>query len=147
LKEKYSAIEEAKADILGIYNHKHLMDMNIYTKDYIKKAMVTYLVGLYRSIRFGAEEAHGKANLIQLNFLFEKGVFAKNNNGKFTVNENIFFDKVAELAKIILTIEAEGDYAGAGKLLEQYGKMNKNIEEVINSLKDVPRDIDTKYDL
>ncbi|MBI5325379.1 MAG: peptidase [Ignavibacteriae bacterium] len=69
MKEKYSAIEEAKADILGLYNHKILVDMKIYDNDYLKKTMVTYLAGLYRSIRFGAEEAHGKANLVQLNFI------------------------------------------------------------------------------
>ena len=147
LKEKHSAIEEAKADILSMHNHKTLLDMGIYNKEQLKKAMVTYLAGLYRSIRFGVEEAHGKANLIQLNFLFEKGAIVKNKDGKLSIKEDIFFEKVAELAKIILTIEAEGNYDGAGKLLEQYGKMTPAIDDVIKELKDVPRDLDTKYEM
>jgi len=145
LKEKYSALEETKADILGMYNHKHLLDMKLITPKYVKKAMVTYLAGLYRSIRFGAE-AHGQSNLIQLNFLQEKGAIVKTKDGKFTINENIFFEKVAELAKIVLTIEAEGDYNGGIKLLEKYGKLTDEIRGIIESLKDIPRDLDTSYE-
>ncbi len=147
LKEKYSAIEEAKADILGLYNHKVLVDMKVYDKDYLKKVIVTYLAGLYRSIRFGADEAHGKANLIQLNFLREKGALIKTKDGKFSFDEKIFWDKVAGLAKLLLTIEAKGDYAGAGKVMEKYAKVSDEIKESINSLKDIPRDLDTSYEL
>ena len=147
LKEKYSAIEEAKADILGLYNHKILVDMKIYDNDYLKKTMTTYLAGLYRSIRFGAEEAHGKANLIQLNFLRESGAIVKTKDGKFAFDEKIFWTKVAELAKMLLTVEAEGDYAGAGKLMDKYSKMSDEIKQVIDSLKDIPRDLDTSYEL
>jgi hypothetical protein len=147
LKERYSAIEECKADILGIYNQKHLFDLGILKADDLKKAMATYLPGLYRSIRFGAEEAHGKANLIQLNYLFETGAIIKNANGKFVINEDIFFDKCAELAKLVLTIEAEGDYKKAGEILEKYGKMNSNIQAAIELLKGIPRDLNTTYNL
>ncbi|MFH1052313.1 MAG: hypothetical protein V1779_15440 [bacterium] len=147
LKEKYSAIEECKADILGIYNQKHLFDMGKLTQDDLKKAMATYLPGLYRSIRFGAEEAHGKANLIQLNFLFEKGAISKNSNGKFVINEDIFFDKCAELAKLVLTIEAEGDYKKAAEILKKYGIMKKEIQSAIDLLKGIPRDLNTTFNL
>lgn len=147
MKEKYSAIEEAKADILGLYNHKVLVDMKIYDNDYLKKVMVTYLAGLYRSIRFGAEEAHGKANLIQLNFLRESGALIKTKEGKFSFDETLFWGKVAELAKQLLTIEAEGDYDGAGKLMDKYAKFSAEIKEVINALKDIPRDLNTSYEL
>jgi hypothetical protein len=147
LKERYSAIEECKADILGIYNNKHLLDLGVYDKEYIKKSIVTYLVGLYRSIRFGAEEAHGIANLIQLNFLFEKGVVKKNKDGKFSIDEEHFFEKAGELAKLILETEDTGDYKKAGEILEKYGKMTKEIDNVIAKLKHVPRDLDTKYEL
>jgi hypothetical protein len=145
MKERFSAIEECKADILGIYNHKHLTESGVYTKEYLKKAMVTYIAGLYRSIRFGAEEAHGKANLIQLNFLTEQGVITLNKDGKLTINETIFFDKVAELAKIVLTIEAEGKYDEAGKLIEKYGKMTDALNKTVESLIKVPRDLNTTY--
>ncbi len=147
LKEKYSAIEECKADILSIYNHKVLFDLGIITKDDLKKAMITYLPGLYRSIRFGLEEAHGQANLIQLNFLREFGAIEKTPDGKFSINEDKFFNGVAELAKKVLTIEAEGNYDAAAKLLDKYAKVNDEITNTIESLIGIPRDLNTTYPL
>ena len=147
LKERYSAIEETKADILSMYNHGHLIEMGTYTKDYGKQAMATYIAGLYRSIRFGAEEAHGKANIIQLNFLREKGAVVLQEDGKFNINEDIFFASAGELAKIVLTIEAEGDYEAAGELLETYGHMTPEIKNTIAKLATVPRDLNTTYEI
>lgn len=144
LMERYSTIEECKADIVGMYNHKHLFEKKLITQDEYEKAKVTYIVGLFRSIRFGAEEAHGKANLIQLNFLEEKGVI-KYQKGKITLDLTKFLPAVEELARIVLTIEAEGDYKGAGDLLEKYGKMKDETKKIIEKLKDIPRDIDTEY--
>lgn len=145
LQEKYSAIEECKADILGMYNQKILFDLGVFTKDDLKRAMMTYLPGLYRSIRFGIEEAHGIANLVQLNFLREAGAINKDKNGKFVINEAIFFEKCAELAKLVLTIEAEGDYKKAGEVLAKYGVMNDEISQAIESLVGIPRDLNTTY--
>ncbi|MCX7908559.1 MAG: peptidase [Ignavibacteria bacterium] len=146
LKERYSPIEECKADVLGMYNHKHLVEKNLLTKEQFEKAKVTYIAGLFRSIRFGAQEAHGKANLIQLNFLEEKGVITYN-NGKIKINLTTFIPAIEELAKIVLTIQAEGDYSKAGELLEKYGKMKPETQKIIQSLKDIPRDIDTEYSI
>ncbi len=145
LKERYSAIEETKADILSMYNNKHLLEMGKITEDHVTKAISTYLPGLYRSIRFGAEEAHGKANLIQLNYLRKTGAIERTEDGKFNINREIFFDKVGELAKLVLEIEAEGDYEKAGVVLDKYGVMTPEIKEVIDSLKDIPRDLNTTY--
>ena len=145
LKERYSAIEETKADILSMYNNKHLLEMGKITDEDIMKAISTYLPGLYRSIRFGAEEAHGKANLIQLNFLRETKAIEVTEDGKFTINQDIFFEKVGELAKLVLEIEAEGDYEKAGEVLNKYGVMTDEIKSVIDSLKDIPRDLNTTY--
>ncbi|MCX6154495.1 MAG: Zn-dependent hydrolase [Candidatus Kapabacteria bacterium] len=143
MKELYSAIEETKADILGMYNHKHLLEMKVKDEDYIKRACVTYLAGLYRSIRFGAE-AHGMANLIQLNFLRVQGAIKKK-DGKLSIDEKIFFDKVGDLARMVLTVEADGDYNAAKKIIEQYGRVTDELSAEIESLKDIPRDLDTKY--
>lgn len=144
LQETYSAIEECKADVLGMYNHKHLLDLKKIDAEYMEKAMITYLVGLYRSIRFGAEEAHGKSNLIQLNFLTEKGAI-QFKGSKVFLNDKIFMDKIEELARIVLTIQAEGNYQAALELLEKYGKMNDNIRNILKKLNSVPRDINTTY--
>ena len=147
LKERYSAVEETKADILGMYNHKTLLEIGAVDQTYIDKAMATYLAGLYRSIRFGAEEAHGRSNLIQLNFLKQNGAIVKQKDGKLAINKDIFFDKVAELADMILTIQANGDYAKAGEIIEKYGQITPEIKAEIELLSVIPRDIDCKYNL
>jgi hypothetical protein len=145
LKERFSAIEECKADILSMYNHKNLLDLKKYTPDYIKKAQVTYLAGLYRSIRFGTEAAHAKANLIELNFLRESGAIVQNKDGKYLIDENKFWDGVKSLANALLTIEATGDYNKAGEFLAKYAVVTPEIEKVIQSIKNLPRDIDSRY--
>ncbi len=144
LKDRYSAIEETKADILSMYNHKYLLESGQYESEYIKQAITTYVAGLYRSIRFGGG-AHFRANLIQLNFLKEKGAILKNANGKFDIDETIFFNIVEELAREILTIQIEGDYAKAGEILDKYSVITPEIENEIKALADIPRDINPKY--
>jgi len=146
LQERYTPLEETKADILSMYNHFYLRDKKIYDNEYIKRAMATYIAGLYRSIRFGSESAHGKANLIQLNFLRSKGAITKLPNGKFTFDEKLFFEKVKELANLVLTVQANGDYEQAGQILSQYAVMSDELKAEINLLKDIPRDLDTEYE-
>jgi hypothetical protein len=145
LKERFSSIEECKADILSMYNHKVLMEMGVYDQDYVNKAMATYLAGLYRSIRFGGD-AHGTANLIQLNYLLENKAIIRLPNGKLKIDKSLFFDKVSDLANMILMTEFEGNYNGAGKIIENYGKMNPDLEKDILRLSDIPRDLNTTYD-
>ena len=140
LKERYSAIEECKADVLGIYNFTHLLDKKLIDSAQLEKAKVTYIVGLFRSIRFGAEEAHSKANLIQLNFLEENGVI-KYEKDKIRIDTKKFFDAIKELAREVLTIEAEGNYARAGEILEKYGKMKSQTLRLISLLSEIPRDL------
>lgn len=144
LQEKYSAIEECKADVLGMYNHKHLLNLKKIDAEYLEKAMITYLVGLFRSIRFGAEEAHGISNLIQLNYLAEKGAILFQND-KVKVDDTIFMDKIEELARLVLTIQAEGNYKAATELVDKYGKMNDKIKSILKKLESVPRDLNTTY--
>lgn len=145
LKERYSPIEECKADILAMHNLKHLLEINVLNEESLKKACVTYLAGLYRSLRFGSESAHGRANLMQLNFLRESGAINRLPDGKFTIDFNIFFDKVAELANLVLTIQAEGDYKRAGEVLDKYSVSNDEIKSVVESLTGIPRDLNTTY--
>ncbi len=144
LKDRYSAIEECKADILSMYNHKYLNSIGVYNDEDIMKAMATYIAGLYRSVRFGTG-AHFNANLIQLNYLREAKVFTTNESGTFDINKDIFFNKVADLAKMILMIQAEGNYEKAGEILTKYANIPDVLQKEIESLTDIPRDIDTKY--
>ena len=145
LKDRYSAIEECKADVLGLYNNKVLIAEKAMTEEQLKRAIVTYVAGLYRSLRFGAEEAHGRANLIQLNFLSEQGVITTDKDGRIGIDLAGFMDALGKLVTQVLTLQANGDYVAAGVLLEKYGVMNTNIEAMVARLADVPRDLDTKY--
>ncbi|MBX3042780.1 MAG: hypothetical protein KIT33_12765 [Candidatus Kapabacteria bacterium] len=144
LKERYSAIEETKADILSMFNHKYLRATNQYTDEYIKQAMTTYVAGLYRSIRFGGG-AHYRANLIQLNYLKQGGAILRLQNGKFDINEEKFFDVVENLAKEVLMIQVNGDYDKAGEMLDKFSVVTQEIEEEIKALSNIPRDINPKY--
>ncbi|MFZ1731225.1 MAG: peptidase [Bacteroidota bacterium] len=145
MKDRYSTIEECKADILGLYNNKLLRQENVINDADQIRTIVTYVAGLFRSLRFGAEEAHGQANLMQLNWFIEKGALLKNPDGTYAINFDGFMDKAGELARAVLTVEIEGDYDGAGELIEKYGKMNPEIDAVIKKLIDIPRDLNTSY--
>ncbi len=145
LKEKYSAIEECKADILSMFNHQYLLNSGYYSKEYIEQAKATYLAGLYRSIRFGTD-AHAIANYIQLNFLKEKKAIIKDNNGKLMIDSAKFFDAVRELSSLILQIQYEGSYSKATELINKYGKATNEINDEVNKLKQIPRDINTTYE-
>lgn len=146
LKERYSALEECKADIVGLWNISVMHDLGLINDEYLKKAKVTYVAGLYRSIRFGIDRAHGKGNLIQLNYLMDKGAIISNEDGTLSINDGTFFKVVGELAGKILTIQAEGDYEAAGNLFKDYANTTEKINANIERLKDIPRDLDTSYD-
>jgi hypothetical protein len=146
LKERYSALEECKADIVGLWNINVMHDMGLINDEKLLKAKATYVAGLYRSIRFGVDRAHGKGNMIQLNYLTDKGAIINNEDGTLSINDEIFFKVVGELAGKILTIQAEGDYEAAGNLFNDYANMSERVSANIERLKDIPRDLNTTYD-
>lgn len=145
LKELHSAIEEAKADVLGIYNMDYFKRQGMYDDEAMKRHYVTYLVGLFRSIRFGAEEAHGKANIAQMVFLKEQGAVARDAKGNWTINFDKFQSGVAALGKVLLEIEAEGNYEGAKNFIERYGKLTDDVKADLAKMTDIPRDLNTTY--
>ncbi len=146
LKEKYSPIEELKADILSMYGHKTLFDLKLMDEKTIHKTTVTYIAGLFRSMRFGSEAAHGVGNFIQFNYLFENGASVKNDKGLYTYNKDTFFAKVGELAKIVLEIQAEGDYGKASDLVKKYGYNSDALKADFEKIKHVPSDLNARYD-
>jgi peptidase M49-like protein len=145
LEERYSTIEECKADVLGAYNLKHLLKVGLVDDYYIKQSMATYLAGLYRSLRFGAEEAHGRANLLQLNWLRENGAIDFKDGKLYIPDEDKFMATLKELARELLTLQSEGDYERAGVLLDSYGVMNDEINGIVERLSSIPRDLNTSY--
>lgn len=145
LKERYSAIEECKADILGLYNNRVLRQEGIIDDNGLIRLMTTYVAGMFRSLRFGGESAHGQANLIQLNWMLEHEAIARDADGKYMINFGTFMDVAGELATLILTTQIEGNYEKAGEILDTYAKLTPEVQEVIDALSDIPRDIDTRY--
>ena len=146
LKEAYSSLEETKADVLGIYNFQFLMDKGVYPKDWERTVYISYLGGMYRSIRFGVNSAHGRANAIQFNYLLSKGAIDIDEmTDQFSVNFNKVKDVVRDLSNDVLMIQARGDYEGAKAFIEKYGKVSKLMEATLDKLSHVPIDIRPMY--
>jgi hypothetical protein len=147
LKELYSALEEAKADITSLFMLQYLFDHdhsgNIKGGAEIeKKLYTTYLASSFRTLRFGLGEAHGKGMALQLNYLLDHQAFAMTKNGHFKVNFDRVKSGVQALTHDIMTLEATGDYAGTKKLLDTDGILRPEIKSALDRLKDVPTDIE-----
>jgi hypothetical protein len=145
LKELYSTIEECKADVLGMVNMKYLLEKNVLPKELAPVMYSTYLGGMFRSIRFGINEAHGGGVAIQFNWMTEKGAFLLDGPGKFTVDPQKCEEALTDLAQQLLLIEAKGDYDGAKILIDRYKVMTPIMADAIDKLKDVPVDIRPVY--
>jgi hypothetical protein len=151
LKEIYAPIEEAKADVTGLfalqYMMEHAQDMGLTrvlpSDDAAQRQLYsTYLASTFRSLRFGLNEAHGKGMAMQFNFLFDQGAFVQNQDGTFSVNLGKVRDAVIALDHDLLTVEAEGDYAGAKKMLDELGVIRPAVQKALDNLQDVPTDIE-----
>jgi hypothetical protein len=142
LKENYSAIEEAKADILGLYLVTKLKEMGQLDID-IKDNYVTYVAGIFRSVRFGGASAHGKANLISYNFFKENGAFTINQNGTYTVNFDKMKDAVNALSALIIIYQGNGDYKGVADFIAQKAMINDVLKADLEKISKagIPRDI------
>lgn len=146
LKDLYSAIEETKADVVGLHSMKYFLSKGVVPKQLEKNHAVSMLSSLFRSIRFGTSEAHGQASLVILNFLLDNGaVRLDTNTKKWSVVFERFGPAVTELARQVLIIEARGSYAEADTLLKKWGSMPKEIEESIRRLDHLPVDIEPVY--
>jgi hypothetical protein len=107
-----------------------------------KEIYTTFLAGFFRSMRFGVASAHGRANLIEFNFMKEKGGFTYNEGtGKFKVDPAKMKEAVKALARELLILEGDGNIENAAKFIDHYGKMDEIITKTINKLKDIPVDI------
>jgi hypothetical protein len=142
LKESYSIIEEGKADILGLFLVIKLKEMGEIDNDLMDN-YTTFMAGIFRSIRFGAASAHGKANLIRFNYFKETGAFDLNENGKYSVNYNEFQKAVNSLSELILTIQGDGNYDKANEIINKYGIIDADLENALKKIeeKDIPVDI------
>jgi len=142
LKETYSKLEECKADVLGMYNNMFMIEKGIYDEAFANENWVTFLAGTFRSVRFGINEAHGGGNAIIYNYLLEKGAYEYNESTqKVKVNFDKIYDVVKELANVLLTIQAEGDYEASVALIEKYAVNSASINTLRENLNHLPVDI------
>ncbi len=143
MKELYSAIEEAKADVTGLFMLQHLFDHGMPHGPAAERQLyTTFLASAFRSLRFGLTEAHGKGMALQFNYLTEKGGFVANADGTFAVDFAKIKGAVRDLTHDLLTIEAQGDYAAAKKMLDQWGVVRPQMQRAIDGLASIPTDID-----
>jgi len=148
LKDAYSTLEEAKADLMGMWD---ILVLHEDGRDYFgpqitRQQPATFLAGLFRSVRFGIGEAHGAANAIQYNYLLEQGaIVADDATGTFRVDHERFFPAVASLLQQILTIQARGDYPAAQELLRRYAVMPASLAAALARLEGIPVDIQPRF--
>ena len=143
MKELYSAIEEAKADVTGLFMLQHLYDRKLIEggPDKERQLYTTFLASTFRTLRFGLNDAHGKGMAMQVNYLTDKGGFIAHPDGAFEVNFEKIRGAVRDLDHELLTIEATGDYARAKHMLGELGVIRPNMQKALGGLDNIPVDI------
>ena len=146
LKEHGSALEEGKADILGLYMITQLHKKKEIQGD-IKDYYVTFLASIFRSVRFGGASAHGNANMVRFNYFQEKGAFERDAaTGTYRVNFEKMEQAMNSLSEQILTLQGNGDYAGVQKLLDEKGKISPELEKDLQRLTKAKIPVDVVFD-
>lgn len=145
LKDTYSALEEAKADISALFAIQYMIDKGVMPKSLERPLYTTYLASSFRTIRFGTNEAHGRGMVVQFNYLLDHGAFVTNQDGTFAVNMDKIKAGVEGLTREIMTIQAEGNYEKAKALLPHPGSIKPEVERALNKMGAVPVDIEPKF--
>ncbi len=144
LRERASALEEGKADVLGLYMIQSLARSGELGQGHeMRDNYVSFLASLFRSVRFGASSAHGRANVAAFNFLAERGAFARGSDGKWSVDAARFESAMTELTRTILTLQGEGDYEGVVAFEAKYGAIGPQLRADLDRLaaKGIPVDV------
>jgi hypothetical protein len=145
LKDTYSAIEEAKADTSGLWALQHLIDGGKLGAQFQETIYTTFLASIFRSLRFGINEAHGRGVAIQLNYFLDHGGVTVAPDGTFAVDSGRIREAVTDLTHDIMTLQATGDYAAAKQMIERLGVVRPPVQAVLDRLKDVPVDIAPRF--
>ena len=142
LKEHASALEEGKADILGVFMIRQLLAQGA-VEGSLEDYYVTFLAGIFRSVRFGASDAHGVANMIRFNFFREQGAFQRLDDGTYQVDTARMTAAVDSLSRLILTLQGDGDYAGVARLVAEKGVVGPQLRADLDRLRqaDIPVDV------
>jgi hypothetical protein len=145
LQDSYSALEEAKADISGLWAMQQLIDKGVMDKKYESSMYITFLASAFRSIRFGLNEAHGKGIALQLNTLLDAGAFTVDKKGLFSVNKARIKEAVTKLTGELMELQARGDYQKGQEMLKRLGVVRPEVKAALDRLKDTPVDIAPQF--
>jgi len=142
LKDLYSPIEEAKADVTGLFMLQYLFDHGMAHPPNAEAELYdTFLASAFRSLRFGPTEAHAKGIALQFNYFLDKGGFVERPDGTFAVDPTRIKQAVRELTHDLMTMEAAGDYAAAKQMLATLGAVRPAMQHALSRLEDIPVDI------
>ena len=145
LKETYSAIEEVKADISGLFALRFLVDRGKLDASLTRTMYTTFLASIFRSIRFGINEAHGRGVAIQLNYFLDHGGVSVAGDGTFTVNPERIHGNVTDLTRDIMTLQAIGSYDDAMRMVQTLGVVRPPVKAILDKLTGVPVDIEPRF--
>jgi hypothetical protein len=141
----YPAIEEAKADVAGLFALQRLVDRGVLPKTLERSMYATFLASSFRSIRFGITEAHGRGVALQLNWFLDQGGVAVGKDGRFSVVDGKIRGAVESLSRELLTLQAKGDGAGAKALLDRMAVVRPEVARVLERLRGIPVDIAPRF--
>jgi hypothetical protein len=146
LKDTYSALEEGKADILGLYMITRLAEKGEIPQAQLRDHYVTFMASIFRSVRFGATSAHGKASMIRFNFFQQAGAFSRDpQTGLYRTNFDNMETAMADLSRLILELQGNGDYAAAVRILKEDGVVSAGLQADLARLQDANIPVDITY--
>jgi hypothetical protein len=146
LKDVYSASEEAKADVMGMYNILYMMKRGELPAAEREQALATYFAGIFRAVRFGIDEAHGRGAALQYNYLKEKGAFRwMPEQQRFRVDFGRMEQAIAALTADLVRLQGNGDYQGTKAFFERHARLDDNARAVLAASADIPTDIQPRY--
>src|SRR6266436_2459095 len=143
---QFSGLEEAKADVCGMFSLKWLVDHGALPKEKLQEFYASYVGGIFRTVRFGTAEAHGQAEMMEFNYLSERGAIRRNANGRYAIDYEKMPGALADLAKELLEIEATGDRERAENWFKKYGQMPDELKTALKAASDVPVDVDPVFE-
>jgi hypothetical protein len=143
---QFSGLEEAKADVCGMFSLKWLVDHGALPKEKLQEFYASYVGGIFRTVRFGTAEAHGQAEMMEFNYLSERGAIRRNANGRYAIDFEKMPGALADLAKELLETEATGDRERAENWFKKYGQMPEELKTALKAASDVPVDVDPAFE-
>jgi hypothetical protein len=143
----YSGLEEAKADVTGIFLAKWLVDRKLLPASELNSVYGSYVGGIFRSLRFGTAEAHGRAQMMEFNYLLEHKALTQGADGRYAIDYAAMPGAIAGLDEKLLLLEANGDRAGAEAWFAKYDVIAMPLVQALDTTNDIPIDITPKFEL